>query len=602
MGAHEAVLRRDPEIIAGPELARASESGRTDPVLLKSPLLFYIRLYARTFWIGMAFLLVTNILDGLYPLLIKRALDQVAEGAAASEVMKTAFAFFLLMAGLAGTRYGWRTFFGTYHTNAAEDIRRRLFRHLSQLDPNFFSRHQIGDLMSHLVNDVQAFRAAIGNSVLILVDGAVIIVVILPLMIMLNPGWTWKTLVFLPAVPFLIKWVTRVIFDRYKIEQEKLSGLSGFTQETVSGIRVLKSFVQENTRLRMYRELNLDYEKSCNRVAIFDSLFGPIMEFGVAAGSVILIFVAAPDLLSGAASVGTFVAFQRYINKMVWPMTAFGLGFSQYQKGMASFSRIRAILETPTAVPDSGDRELGRFESLEARGLAYAYPHQGEALLQDISFTIRAGERVGIVGVIGSGKSTLAQLLTRILPAEPGTVRVNGLPIEEFRLGDLRSRLLLVPQEPLLFSMSVEDNLRLPRPEATRPEIREWLEKVQILEEIESLPFGLSTELGERGVNLSGGQKQRLALARGFLMRPDLLVLDDVMSAVDPRTEERLIQSLDKWNQTLILISHRLSVLRTCDRLLVLNRGRLEAEGSWSEVYERSPVFRQMCDLQEVRP
>lgn len=563
-------------------------------MLLTSPLLYYIKKYGRSFWLGMFFLLITNSLDGVYPLIIKQALDEVTAGQGFASIAKTSALFFAVMAGLAITRYGWRIFFGDYHTKAAEDLRQRLYRHLCHLDLQFYSRNQIGELMSLIVNDVQSFRQAIGSAVLILVDGAVILLVILPIMISLNPSWTWKTMIFLPFVPLLIRWVTQQIFKRYKIEQEKLSLLSGYTQETVSGIRVLKSFVQERTRLQGYRKLNLEYEAACNRVAIVDSLFSPIMQFGVAAGSVILIFIATDDLITGAASIGTFVAFQRYIIKMVWPMTAFGLGFSQYQKGMASFSRIRAALETPTRIPDNGTRELGPLTRLEVRGLEFRYDNQEQGGLRNVAFSVEKNEKIGIVGPIGSGKTTLALLLGRLLPVPVSTVWINGAPIEDYTLESLRRRLCIVTQEPLLFSMSIEDNLKLAAPNLTDADLRRVLEQVQMWDEIQKLPHGLKTELGEKGVNLSGGQKQRLALARGMLSNCDLLILDDVMSAVDHSTEEKLIAALAEWNKTLILISHRLTVLRDCSKILVLNESGYEDFAAEAELAQRSPTYRQM--------
>ncbi len=586
--------------------ARAIDPG-TEPslnpgVLLKSPLRFYITLFARSFWIGMAFLLVTNLLDGFYPLLIKRALDQVSAGTPWRDVLISAVMFFALMSGLAITRYCWRTFFGSYHTRAAEDLRCRLFSHLSKMDPNFYSKNQIGELMSLLVNDIQAFRQAIGSSVLIIVDGVVVMLIIVPVMINLNPEWTWKALIFLPFLPFLIRKITNLIFERYNIEQEQLSRMSGFTQETLTGIRVLKSFVQEKTRMQVYRGLNLEYEKSCNRVAIVDSTFFPTMEFGVGIGSAILIFVAAPDLISGAASIGTFIAFQRYIMKMIWPMSSFGFGFSQYQKGMASFARIKKILETQTALPDTGTQELITFETLAVKKLSYIYPGQNEVQLQNVSFEMKKGEKLGIVGPIGSGKSTLVHLLARLLPSEPGQILINGQSVENFPLATLHRKILVVSQEPTLFSMSIEENLKLAQPTASFAELEDWLRQVQIADEIKSLPGGMKTELGEKGVNLSGGQKQRLCLARGFVVQPELLILDDTLSAVDSHTEEKLIHSLEIWNQSLILISHRLSVLKSCDRILVLNQGRIEALGTWNEAHAQSPVFRQLCTLQEVNP
>ncbi|MFN7727554.1 MAG: ABC transporter ATP-binding protein [Bdellovibrio sp.] len=563
-------------------------------MLLKSPLIYYIKKYGRSFWIGMLFLLVTNALDGIYPLIVKQALDQVTSGQGFAALAKTSALFFAVMAALAVTRYGWRTFFGEYHTKAAEDLRQKLYKHLSHLDLQFYSRNQIGELMSLLVNDVQAFRQAIGNSVLILVDGAVILIVILPIMISLNPSWTWKTLIFLPFVPLLIRWVTQMIFTRYKVEQEKLSLLSGHTQETISGIRVLKSFVQERTRLLGYRKLNLEYEVACNRVALVDSLFAPIMQFGVAAGSVILIFIATDDLITGAASIGTFVAFQRYIIKMVWPMTAFGLGFSQYQKGMASFSRIRTVLETKTQIPDLGTRVLGPFEKLEVRDLHFQYQGQTNAGLKNVSFSVHKGEKIGILGPIGSGKTTLALLLGRLLPAPEKSILVNGHPSESYTIDSLRERICIVTQEPLLFSMSIEDNLKLAAPNLTTQQVRQALAKVQMLDEIERLPHGLKTELGEKGVNLSGGQKQRLTLARGMLADCDVLILDDVMSAVDHATEDQLIRALSDWNKTLILISHRLTVLSSCSKILVLNDAGHEDFGTDAELMRRSPTYQQM--------
>ena len=548
----------------------------------------------------MFFLVITNILDGVSPLLIKKALDQIGAGSEWHEILSTVEFYFLIVAALALTRFSWRNFFGTYHTNAAEDLRRRLFRHLSDMDPNFYSKNQTGELMSLLVNDIQSFRNAIGSGILILVDGFVIVGVILPLMVYLNPDWAWKTLILLPLVPFLIRQVTQMIFKRYKIEQEKLSLLSGFTQETISGIRVLKSFVQEKNRLRGYRKLNLEYESASNHTALPDSLFSPIMELGVATGSVILIFVAAPSLLSGAATIGTFIAFQRYITKMIWPMTAFGLGFSQYQKGMASFERIKTVLLTPSAVQDEGREPLGALQTLEIKNLSYHYPNASGPALKNVNFKIRAGQRTGIVGPVGSGKSTLAHLLLRLLPSESGQVLLNGKAVESYPLKDLREKILLVTQEPLLFSMSVEDNLRLPEAPITDGDIRYRLEQVQILSEIEKLPLGLKTELGERGVNLSGGQKQRLCLARGLLALPELLILDDTLSAVDVNTEEKLIEGLQSWTNGLMIISHRLSVLKTCDQILVFNEGHVEASGSWAEVFEKSPTFRQLCKLQGI--
>lgn len=568
-------------------------------MLLRSPLLFYIRMFKGHFLMGLIFLLVTDGLDAYSPMLIKTALDQVGAGAPLNDVLLTAAKYFAVLAGLAFTRYGWRTYFGTYHTSGAEDLRRRLFDHLSKQDPGFFSKRQIGELMSLLVNDVQAFRVAIGHAILILADGLIILAFVLPLMISLNPDWTWKTLIFFPLVPLIIRVLSRAIFSRYKVEQERLSQVSGFVQETINGIRVLKSFVQERTRLLAYQKLNLELERQTNSVAVVDALFGPIMEFGVAIGSVILIFLAAPDLLSGVVTVGTFVAFHRYISRVVWPMTALGLGISQYQKGMASFSRIREVLETVSKLEPDGTDKLAHFEKLEARNLSYRYQDsQGPQLFSDLNFSLSKGERLGILGPIGSGKTTLVHLLTRIVPGAEQNVWINDKNLGAYQIESLRQVFHLVTQEPLLFSTSIRENLKLANKDLSDDQIWSLLESVDINHEIERLPHGLSTQLGEKGVNLSGGQKQRLCLARGLAAGPEVLILDDVMSAVDHATEEKLIDTINKWEKTLIVISHRLSVLKSCDRILVLANGKQEALGTWSELEKDSATFAKILSHQ----
>lgn len=564
----------------------------------QSPLLYYIRKYRRSFGFGMFFLIITNTLDGVSPLVMKAGIDEVTSGHAGENLAKISLQFLLIMSGLAVTRYLWRTFFGEYHTRAAEDLRRKLYRHLLDLDLQFYSKTQIGELMSLIVNDVQAFRQAIGSAILILVDGAIIVAVILPIMIGLNLNWTMRTLILLPLIPVLIRVVTQLIFKLYKAEQENLSTLSGYTQETISGIRVLKSFVQEKTRQVGYSKLNLKYEGSQNQVAFVDSLFSPVMQFGVAAGSVILIFISAEDLLSGAASIGTFVAFQRYISKMVWPMTAFGLGFSEFQKGMASYSRIKNVLETKSKIQDHGKLELSELKSLSANQLLFAYENQVQPKQNSISFQIQKGDHLGLIGPIGSGKTTLAQLITRLLPCQPGQIKINEANIEDYTLDSIRKNICLVTQEPLLFSMSIFENLKLAAENISENEIKQSLIDVQIWDEIQKLPNGLQTELGEKGVNLSGGQKQRLALARGLLAGADLIILDDVMSAVDPSTEKQLIQTIEKLGKTLIVISHRLSVLSSCNKLLVLNDSGFEDFGLPAELETRSKTYQNLREHQ----
>jgi ATP-binding cassette, subfamily B, multidrug efflux pump len=579
-----------------------TELYQDNEILKKNPLLYYVRHNKRSFALGILFLVVTNSLDGVYPLILKQCIDLVSERASHSQIADTAFLFFLVMSGLAITRYLWRVYFGRYHTDAAEDLRNRIFYHLSKMGPSFFKKHPVGEIISVLINDVQSFRQAIGQGVLVFIDGIVIAIVILPLMIWLNPSWTWKTLVLLPLVPFMIKKLTQMIFTTFKTQQDKLAELSGVSQEIAAGVRVIKSFAQEDNRLNYYNQYSSSYEKSCNRTAAWDSLFMPVMEFGVASGSVILLFIGAEDVLMGTATIGTLVAFQRYISKMVWPMTALGLGYSQFQKGMASFSRIKKVLDQVTDIPDSGVEEIRKFEKLEVKNLSFQYPDGNSRVLDGVSFTIQAGQLVGIVGPVGSGKTTLLHLLTRLYPASPESIFINDLSIEKIQQKNLHDQIVMVPQEAFLFSEMISENMGYGLSQAPeKPELAHWARAVDIDSEINELPSGYDSQLGERGVNLSGGQKQRLTIARALITRAPVVMLDDSLSAVDVGTEAKIKNSVSELTgekKTRIIVAHRLTTVENADQIIVMNEGKIEAIGRHRELINTSATYRNMAQIQ----
>lgn len=550
------------------------------------------------FSLGLAFLLVTNFLDAIYPVFLKKGLDQISSQASKSDFLFTAGQFFLILAGLAVTRYLWRVYFGTYHTKAAEELRNTLFKHICQQRPDFFNRNPSGELMSLLVNDIQSFRNAIGSGLLILVDGLMILVMIIPLMLMLNPTWTWQTLILIPLVPILIWWVNREIYQRYKLQQDILSKLSGFSQEMIGGIRVIKNFVRENHRLKMYDQISADYRDASIATGKIESFFSPVMQFGVASGTAILLFIAADDLVSGAATIGVFVAFQRYITKAVWPMTALGLGLSQYQKGMASFARIKAIIEEPAVNFYQYPLKLEAFAKLKVSNLKFAYKDQ--PILKDISFEVHAGQTLGIIGPVGSGKSTLINILAGLLPAPEGTIEINGIPLSNISLHELRQVISVVPQDPFLFSVSIHENLNYGVNKIDEESLK-WTKFVDLHDEILSLPNQYESQLGERGINLSGGQKQRLTLARGLARSTPVIILDDVLSAVDVETESRIIANLNDRSQvvTKLIVSHRISSLIKADQIIVLENGSITARGTHQELIKSSKTYQELVHLQE---
>lgn len=565
--------------------------------LLKSPLTAYMKQYPKPFALGLFFLVITNFLDSIHPLIIKEAIDSLASQKPNEEILKWGFLFLITLSGLALTRYLWRIFFGSYHTQAAEDLRQKLFQHLLNLEPAYYQKQPSGEQVSLLINDVQAYRQAIGQAVLITIDGLLISSFVIPMMWWLNPSWLIKTLIFVPLLPFAMRFIMNRINEYFKDQQEKLAELSNFVQETLSGIRVIKSFAQETSRAQLFKKYNLALLNSSEKLALVDSVFSPIMELAVAIGSALLIFLAAHDLVTGVVSVGTFIAFQRYINKMVWPMTALGIGLSQYQKGMASFNRIKDVLMQKNSIP-SGNRNLFHFDSLLLQDIEFQYPETKSPILKNISLHIERGAKIGLLGPIGSGKSTLCQLLVRLYSPSSGRYLINGIDADQFTIESLRSHILLLNQDPILFSMSIRDNIKLANPNLNDQDIWNLLHICEIAIEIEALPEKLDTLVGEKGVNFSGGQKQRLALARGLAANPSLLLLDDPLSAIDIHTEEKIVGNLSKLPLTIILVSHRLNVLKNCQYLIVLNGNTIEASGSHTELSRSSATFQKLANLQ----
>lgn len=569
--------------------------------LFKNPLLHYIRYQPRAFCMGILLLIVTNTLDGLYPLLLKVGIDQIEKQQPLGELGRTSLLLITAITCLGLTRYGWRRYFGRFHTYAMEDMRLRIFKHFTNLGPSFFQKSQVGELMSVATNDVSSFRQAIGPGLLIFLDGLIYLAIILPVMFTMNFSWTWKTLILLPLVPFLINKVMKLIHVNYKISQDRFSEMTGVTQETIGGIRVVKSFAQEDHRTVLFCQSSRKLEKANNKVAFIDALFMPVMEFGVTSGSVILFFIAADDLYTGAVTIGTFVAFHRYIQKMVWPVTALGLGFSYYEKGRASIERIKEVMTQATDIPDTGTKELQNFESLEFRNVSFKYPGSEVYALKNISFKIHKGEHVGLMGQVGSGKTTLVNLLLRMYPVLEGEILVNNIPVDQYSLKSLRAGLVLVTQEVFLFSETVSRNVSYGFYED--PEFRNierMTEVVNIRGEIENLPQKFDSQLGERGVNLSGGQKQRLSIARGLILTSPLLILDDSLSAVDTRTEKMIEEELSQahGSQTRLTVAHRLSSLKSANKIIVLKDGAIEALGTVAELMQISPSFRTIVSVQ----
>lgn len=579
----------------------ASPGTEAPKALISNPFRYYFRMHRKTFVLGLLFLLGTNICDAVTPKIVGYALDQIAGGDQYTNVAKTIGVLVLVTIFLSAFRYLWRVFWGRFHHSVAEDLRNHIFNRYTDLGPKFFSKTSVGELMSLINNDVNLFRMAIGPGILILVDALFIVCIIPPLMISISPSWTWKTLILMPAIPFVVRALMTKIREGYKKQQDRFAEMSGTSQEVVSGIRVIKSYSQEENQTKLYNKISKRYELSSNEVAKLESFWTPTMELGVTVGSVILLVIGAPEVMRNSVTVGSYFAFYQYIQRMVWPMTAIGLGMNFIQKGRGSFDRIKALLETIPDVPNVGLRTIETFESLEVRNLTFTYPDADEPAITNLSFTIKKGETIGIVGAIGSGKSTIIELICREYAVPTGTILLNGVSIEQYRREDLMNLMGVVPQEAFLFSRKLKDNIAFGDRDWEFEQVEDAVRFVNFEDEIEKIPDGYEALLGEKGVNLSGGQKQRLTMARALIRKSEVLILDDSLSAVDAETEKKILETLKGSTEgatTAIIVSHRLASLRWADKVLVLDQGKAEAFGPHSDLLRDSRTYKSLYSLQ----
>ncbi len=454
--------------------------------------------------------------------------------------------------------------------------------------------------MSLITNDVNSFRMGIGPGFLIFFDAIFQTVLILPIMISISFAWTWKALILMPLIPFAIRVVMNKLHRAYSERQEDFSQVSGVAQEIVTGVRVIKSFAQEKNQTGNFDKYSKAYERTCNRVGYWDSIFSPVMEFPVAIGCVALLLIGVPEVMAGVVTIGAFFSFYQYIQRMVWPMTAFGISMSHLQEGLASYRRIREVLTEIPDVRDEGTIEMDRLESLEVRDLTFFYPGKSEPALKNISFKLNRGESLGIIGATGSGKTTLIELLCRLHPVPSGKILINGVSIEQIKLSSLRKMIRIVPQDAFLFSQTVTDNLAFSREEWTMDQVVGATDQVSLHDEILEWPEEYKSIVGERGVNLSGGQKQRMTLARALMKDSSLAILDDTLSAVDSKTEQSILKVLKAQlsQTTAIVISHKLNSVNWTDQILVLNHGELEKAGRHHELLNTSSTYLKLYEMQ----
>ena len=575
-------------------------------------LLPYAKRFTLWYIAGLVCLVVT---DGgliLVPQFIRRAIDIIVSGDfQLVEILRIAGSLcgIALIVGL--SRFGWRFFIHGASRRIEMMLRDRLFRHLQVLSSSFYSRTKTGDLMARFTNDMNAIRMASGMGLVALIDGVFMALVILVILISQNARIAVLTILPLPVITVAILLLGKTIGERFRQVQEGFARLSERVQESISGIRVIKTFVREKYFIRKFSTQNEEYvDRQLSLVKIW-GLFFPVVTFIAGITNVIFLVLGGSAVMSGELSAGDFTAFLSYLQMLIWPMMGMGFTVNLIQRGGASLGRINRVLEEVPDIADPAEpKPPGSKGDITIKGLTYSYPDSSTPTLNNISLHIPSGSILGILGKTGAGKTTLVNLLPRMINPPEGTIFLDGVDIKEMKLAELRNSFAVVPQDIFLFSASVSENIGFGLDDEeyaagedhSTGKIRETAEASTITRDAENFPEGLETVIGERGVTLSGGQKQRIAIARALSREAPVLIFDDSFSSVDTDTENTIQKNIASQikGKTVILISHRTSTLKIADSIIVLEDGRITEEGTHEELISAGGFYQEIYTLQQL--
>jgi ATP-binding cassette subfamily B multidrug efflux pump len=565
----------------------------------------YLREYRAKYAAGALCLVVVDGAQVYMPQLLRRAVDLVSSGAFELRELLAVVASMLIVAlAMSCGRFAWRYFIHGSSRRIEAAMRDKLFGRLMDLSAGYFQSNKTGDLMARATNDLGAVRQALGMGFVTLFDGLFMTTAILAIMFAQNPRVAIMTIAPLPVITALILLFGSMVGKRFQVVQELYSRLSEIAQETIAGIRVVKSFVKEERFASDFSEANDRYGKvSLSLVKVFGFFF-PFIAFLSGLTTVILLLSGGRAVIENRMSAGDIVAMLAYLEKLVWPLMGAGFTVNMIQRGGASLKRVNEILDAVPEIASSPGSLAGvPAGSVEFRDLGITYAGASSPALTGVSFALPEGATLGILGRVGSGKSTLLKVLPRLVEPPPGTVLVGGIDVRDRDLGDLRRAFGFVPQDSFLFSDSVEANVRFGGPGISEERFRRVVSIAALDRDVALFPSGWATLVGEKGLTLSGGQKQRVAIARALAADPAVLVLDDALSAVDAETEKAILSALleERRGKTNIIVSHRVSTLRNADIIAVLDGGKIAQRGSHAELLaEADGFYSEMARLQEL--
>lgn len=559
----------------------------------------------KQYGLGIAALVFVSLLQLLPPKIIGFIVDDITDGTLVASKLTT-WLIILAVAGVLmyASRYYWRVMIFGSAVLLSRTMRERLFTHFTRMSPSFYQKRRVGDLMAHATNDINAVQQTAGMGILTLVDSiSTGGFVILTMALTINWKLTLIALIPFPFMIFLTSYYGRLLRRRFRFAQEAFSNLNDKTQESISGIKVIKTFGQQKEDIEDFTDLSTDVVAKNMRVAKVDALFDPTIAGIFAISYILSFYFGTKFIIAEDMSIGDMVAFGTYLGLLTWPMLAFGFLFNIVERGNASYSRITELLSVDADIQDvTGAIDERPEGNLQFDIDEFYFPDDETPALHNVHFTLNRGETLGIVGKTGSGKTAILKLLLREFEGYKGKIIYGGHPINQYKQQRLRESIGYVPQDHFLFSTTIGENIAFTNPKLDREDIYEAARLAHIHEDILGFAEGYETIVGERGVSLSGGQKQRVSIARALIMKPELLILDDSLSAVDAKTEEAILESLKRTRtgETTIITSHRLSAIQHAHKIIVMDEGEIIEAGTHEELLALDGKYKEMYDLQQL--
>jgi ATP-binding cassette subfamily B protein len=548
---------------------------------------------------GIVMLILVDVVQLAVPKVMQHAIDSIqARSIDSAGLAWIGLIIFGLAIAVMILRFFWRVLIIGNSFQIEKSLRQDFYNHLLKLSQNFFNRSKTGDLMAYATNDLNAVRMLFGIGLIAAMDIVLMTVASFSFMVSINWRLTLLAIIPMPFLTLTIRHFGKKMHKRFANVQQSFATLSGRVQESISGIRIVKAFVQENTELDKIDEVSHDFVKQNMALAKIAGVFHPFMGFVISTSIVITLYFGGRAAIRGDITIGGFIAFFQYLGMLVWPMIAIGWIVDMYQRGTASLKRLNEIFTVnPEVNDDLADSSITELNgSIRLSNLSFRYGEDLPLIFNDISMKIDAGKTLAIVGPTGCGKTTLIELLVRIYNPQPESIFIDDKEL-------FRRDAVLVPQDIFLFSDTIANNIRLGNPDTTDDAVYEAAKTARVYDEIMDFEHKFDTMVGERGITLSGGQKQRVAIARALLTNPRILILDDALSAVDTKTERHILERLIELRRgrTTIIIAHRISSIQHADKIIVLGDAKIAERGNHKDLIIQRGLYNDLYEKQKIR-